>query len=140
MSYATEADLVTRFGAQEITANADRDGDAEIDAAVIEAALSTADNEIDAALGRRYLTPVSPVPPILVDIACDLARARLFTSEVPEIVRDNVKAARAQLKRIADGELQLDAPTPAAQTSGSAGEVLFEGRDRMFSRDSLKEA
>jgi len=137
MSYATETDLVTRFGVQEITANADRDHDGEIDDAVIGKALVDTDNEINAELGRRYATPIDPVPEFLVTIACDIARSRLFTSEVPEIVRDNLKAARAQLRRIGDGELQLDAPTPAAATA-SAGEVLTEMPEKRFSRDSMK--
>lgn len=137
MSYATENDLITRFGAQEITANADRDQDGEIDDTVIAAALADADNEINAVVGRRYLTPVTPVPEILLTIACDLARSRLFTSEVPEIVRDNVKAARALLKQVGDGELQLDAPAPAA-ASASAGEVLSEMAEKRFTRESMK--
>ena len=137
MSYATETDLVTRFGAQEITANADRDQDGEIDEAVIGKALADADNEINTELGRRFTTPVTPIPEIVVTIACDIARARLFTSEVPEIVRENLKAARAFLKRIGDGELPLDTPAPAA-AQASAGEVLTEMAEKRFTRESMK--
>ena len=137
MTYATEVNLVTRFGAQEITANADRDQDGEIDETVIAAALEDADNEINAAIGRRYATPVAPVPEILVTIACDIARARLFTSEAPEVVRDNVKTARALLRQIGDGDMQLDAPAPSAN-SASAGEVLTEMAEKRFTRESMK--
>ena len=137
MSYASEADLVTRFGAQEITANADRDQDGEIDEAVIEAALADPDNEIDAEDGRRYATPITPVPPILLTIACAIARAGLFTSEAPEIVLANLKSARAMLKRIGDGDMQLDAPAPAA-AADTAGEVLTEMSEKRFTRDSMK--
>lgn len=118
--YATLQDMLDRFGADEVTVLTDRATPAtgEVDEAVLDRALRTAAAEIDAALAARYRTPVEPpVPALLTDIACDLARFALYTTHVTDAVAERAKAARAQLRMLSDGRMLL--PLPAAPTPGT---------------------
>ncbi|SDH91923.1 DUF1320 domain-containing protein, partial [Roseospirillum parvum] len=68
-TYATQADLEQRFGAQEIADLAYREeGDA------LGPALADATALIDGYLRGRYALPLSPVPALVTALACDLAR------------------------------------------------------------------
>jgi phage gp36-like protein len=107
MSYATLADLTARFGETEINQIADTDRTGTPDPALIQRALGDADSEIDAALRGRYRLPVRPTPPVIIRIACELAREALYVDAAPELVANRAKWARETLKGIARGELQL---------------------------------
>jgi phage gp36-like protein len=128
MSYAALADLVARFGETELGQVADTDGSGEIDAALIDRALSDADAEIEAALVGRYALPMTPVPDLLTRVASDLARESLYTDAPPDVVSGRAKRARELLAQIAAGKMRLDA-TPAAPEESAAGLVeIVSGR------------
>jgi len=114
MTYATQADLETRFGAAEILQLADRDGDGSADSGVVAGALAEASAEIDAYLAGRYPLPLAPTPGVLVRLACDIARYRLYTDVVPEAVRKRYEDARRLLEGIAAGRVSLGLPAPPA--------------------------
>lgn len=107
--YASEADLVERFGAEEIT-DVSGDGSGELDSVRVARALTDADAEIDASLAGRYALPLAAVPPLLKRLACDLARETLYLGAVPEHVADRAKAARAILASIAAGRMRFEIP------------------------------
>jgi phage gp36-like protein len=67
--------------------------------------------EIDAALFSRYTVPISPVPPLVRRIACELTRELIYLnagSGCPKGIHESAENARGILKRLATGELRLD--------------------------------
>lgn len=136
MTYATQQDLIDRFGESEIEQVADRDGDSAIDAAVTAAALGDADKLIDGYVAGRYGLPLATVPPLIVALACDIARYKLHKDQPPETVRNNYQDALRQLRDIAAGTLKLDVAGVEPARSGDA--ILIDAPDREFTRDTLK--
>lgn len=134
MSYATQADLIARFGEVEISQVADTDGSGEIDAALVARALADADAEINAALAGRYQLPLATVPPLLVRIACDLARFALYTDAVTEVVAQRRATAAKLLADLAAGRTTLGlVDPPAAADSGNP--VAVRAPERIFGPD-----
>lgn len=139
MSYAIQQDLVDRFGAQELAQLTDEVAGQTINAATVARALADADAQIDGYLGARYLLPLSPVPPLVVRLACDIARYQLFDDRASEAVRARYDDAVQLLKRLSDGTVTLgtaaSAPAPAA--ASGAVTVRARARDRLFDDDTL---
>lgn len=130
MSYATRADLESRFGADEAL---DLAG---MQAGRIETALADAAAEIDAALATAYRLPLGGGPwPRLVGIACDLARRALYDDVSPAEVSARAEHARAALARLADGtEALLDAsggPAPRVGRAARTGPALTMTSDNL---------
>ena len=140
MSYATSTDLVTRFGEPQLLLLADRDGDAVIDAAVVESAIGDASAIVDLHVRGRYAVPLTPVPAEIVVIVCDLTRRLLYSNatEIPDSVLAADKAAREQLRLIADGKVVL-AVAPALPTDPGASqlELQVSGPERQYTADKL---
>lgn len=132
MAYATQDDLVARFGEPELIQVSDRDGLGVVGAATVALALSDTEAEIDGYLAGRYALPLAATPAILTGIACDLARARLWVDAASERILSAAKNARALLRSIADGAITLGLPaasTPASTASPSVaqGDAVFGG-------------
>lgn len=137
MPYATLADLQNRYGEDAITVLADRDGDGAADAGVVDRALADADAEIDAYLAERYQLPLSPVPPLLTRLACEIAVYRLGMEAgggLTEEKRKRYEDVVALLKRLGDGTATLGLPAdqPAAPRRTTPG--LVSGNQRIFGR------
>jgi phage gp36-like protein len=132
MPYATQADLEARFGADELTQLTDRVGAGVPDAAIVARALADADAEIDGYLASRYALPLATVPPVLVRIACDIARYRLWEDRASEEVRRRYEDARRMLESIARGQVSLG--LPAASSAPALAEVSL-GNVRVMTRD-----
>jgi phage gp36-like protein len=131
MPYATQADLETRFGVDELTQLTDRTGAGVPDAGIVARALSDADAEIDGYLASRYALPLATVPPVLARIACDIARYRLWEDRASEEVRRRYEDARRALESIAKGVISLGLPEANAAPA-LAGVSL--GNPRVMSR------
>lgn len=134
MPYATLQSMADRFGERELIDLTDR---AEpYTGAVVEAvlarALEAADAEVDGYLRGRYAVPATPTPALLVDVACDLARWRLWDQTPPEVVKDRAKAAREVLRAIAAGTMVLDAAAAPQAADAGPAEVVFAGRPRFY--------
>lgn len=127
-AYADEADLEERYGAQEI-----RQRRGTLPFSAVDQALEDADAEIDAYLGRRYVLPITPVPRLLVTLACQLARARLLGDAITEAARADQKAARVQLAELRDGKQRLLGVSEVGVTVGS-GSVQQFSSERLFKR------
>lgn len=141
MSYATSDDLVDAFGTAQLLLIADRDGDQMPDAAVVDKALADASGIVDLHLRGLYALPLSPVPPEIVPIVCDLARRMLYgnATEVPDSVMAADKAARDLLKLMANGTLKLAAPAATAESDAGPGlEAEILGDPPTFTKESLK--
>ncbi|MEW6560401.1 MAG: DUF1320 domain-containing protein [Pseudomonadota bacterium] len=128
MTYATRDELQERYGLDELTQLTDRMGAGVPDDNLVNRALSDADAEIDGYLAVRYQLPVQTVPPMLVRMACDIARYRLWDDRASAEVRERYTDARRLLELIAKGTVGLGLssalphplPSQSAATSGSA--------------------
>lgn len=129
MGYCTTSDYVERYSEEELIERTDRDGTGVVDDAVFGQASADADAEIDGYLGTRHALPLVSVPPLMVKLACDIVRYRLFADMVPEEVRRRYEDARRLLEAIAAGRVTLGLPTPAAQTGNL---VLAEPGRKVF--------
>jgi len=130
MAYATESDLIERYGAAELLAVADRDGNGSADSGMMERALDDASAEIDVYLAGRYALPLAHVPTVLVRIACDIARYRLWADRASDEVRRRYEDALRLLERIASGEVVLMQPGPDAPLPSAGTMVVAPGHAR----------
>lgn len=133
MTYATQQNLVDRFGSAELAQLTDRTNGAVIDATVIARALADADNKINAYLVQRYALPFASVPQILEQLACDIARYALYEDRVTEIVQKRYDNAIAQLKDIAAGKASLGVDAGGDEPAAIGG-AEHDGGDRTFTK------
>ena len=110
MAYCTADDLYAAFGEREIVELTDRTGSGIADAAVIAAAIARASDEIDGYCRARYAVPLPPSEQIK-GVCCDLARYYLWDDAVDERVQAAYDHAIEWLRRVAAGEIVLEAPT-----------------------------
>ncbi|GHU38479.1 hypothetical protein AGMMS50256_37830 [Betaproteobacteria bacterium] len=127
--YATLPDLVERFGQAEVDQIADITGDAVRDLATVNQAVADADSEINAALAARYTVPVVPTPTLLTRIACDLIRWFLYTTTMPDVVKDRAANARKLLAALSSGEIILPGAIDAPSEAGGGLVEIVSGRD-----------
>lgn len=134
MSYATTADMVARYGQAELVQLTDVTNipPSTVDAARVATKLDDASVFIDGYVGQVYRLPLlgcrKPngagfdlvAPPVLVRLACDLARYYLYDDLAPEHeVYRRYKAALKELEDVARGATQLACPW-----GGSPGELI----------------
>jgi phage gp36-like protein len=136
--YATQQNLVDRFGEAEIKQIADRDGDGAIDAGVVAKALADAEAEIDSYIGNVYQLPLASVPARVVDLAQDLALYKLYASNPPEDVVRRYRDAIRFLEAVSAGKAVLPGLDGAPPPSAGAG-VAVSAPERVFTRDTLKD-
>lgn len=133
--YAQVADLVDRFGQAELVELTDRTSPVPtvLDTAVAERALADADAQIDGYLGARYQLPLPSVSPLLVRIACDIARYLLWEDRASDEVRERYRDAVRMLEALAKGIVTLGL-SPVSTPSTSAG-PSWSAPDRITSVD-----
>lgn len=140
MAYATQQDLIDRYGADELIQLTDRTNlpATTIDATVVSAAIQDAENLADSYIAKKYKVPLVPVPEVLIPIICQISRYHLHgrrTEKDDPITRD-YQGALLWLKDVANGTVQLEAEgTASGQSGGGAVQVSAPGR--IFSRDTL---
>lgn len=133
--YATQQNLIDRFGQDEVQQLSDRVGSGLIDDNIVDQALSDASDLIDGYVGVRYALPLATTPAILTRICCDLARANLYDDAPTDAVANNRDQAISQLKDISSGKLSLG--EAAATESQPAGTAEYSAPDRTFNADNL---
>jgi phage gp36-like protein len=141
MTYATQADMIDRFGAEQLTRLSDRSGVVDtLDAAVIATALEDAAAEIDAHLAGRVALPLPAVPRLLTRIACDLAYADLLGDRIDAVkgAEGRRDAAREMLRQIRAGDLALGDETPGDTQPVTGGGARVTAPDPVFSRTTLE--
>ena len=137
MTYASQTDLTDRFGATELAQRTNRVDGLTIDTVVLARALSDADAEIDGYLATRYSLPLLSVPPVLLRLAADIARYRLYDDGVPATVLQRYQDAVSLLKRLSSGDVQLAGATPAPVVGGYGNSVAVKVPTRVFCADRL---
>jgi len=108
MTYATQADMVDRFGEAEVAQRTNRTDGLTIDTAVLERALTDADAEINSYLAAHYSLPLPSTPAVLVRLACDIARHSLYDVAVTETIRTRYEDVVSLLRRFASGDVRLE--------------------------------
>lgn len=137
MTYATQQNLVDRFGAAEIQQLSDIGNSGSIDAARVGRVLTDASNKIDGYLASRYALPLSTVPPMLEQICCDLARYLLATRPTEE-TRKRYEDALAWLDKVAQGKYDLGGAS-SVQPPIAGGAIGIAPGGRTFTSDSLND-
>lgn len=133
MAYATLADLIARFGEEQMVQLTDRAGSGVIDPAVSAQALADADALIDGHLAGRYPVPLSPAPAVLVGMACDLARRNLYPDALPDAVENRAREAVRFLEQIGRGALSLGG---LQQASDNRVQLVAGTNQKVFGRDA----
>jgi phage gp36-like protein len=108
---------------------------------LIKRAISDATSEIDSYLQGRFRLPLPFVPPVLVQIASDIAIYRLLVLRPDQTVddaRQRYEDAIMRLALIRKGELDLGLPLSA--TPAIVGQVQITSSKRLFSREALRDA
>ncbi|UDM07817.1 DUF1320 domain-containing protein [Halomonas sp. NyZ770] len=132
MPYCTQADLVERFGEDELLAIARDETGMAIDNAAVDRACDDASGEIDGYVSAAgYPVPLSPVPRIVTAYACDIARYRLYDEHATDQVQKRYDDAVKFLRSVSRGEVKLGIST--GQGSSSAGSVQMNSSRRVFS-------
>jgi phage gp36-like protein len=143
VTYATQQDLVDRFGATELKQLTDRTNTppTTIDDTVVTRALDDATAMADGYLGKQYTLPLSVTPERLTKVVADVARYYLHgkRAEKDGPVARGHDEALAWLKDVARGLVLLDAEGVAPAQSGG-GSVKAKPADRVFTRESLRGA
>lgn len=146
MSYATEADLVRKWGAEQVDLAAYDGATDARDTLRIAAALDSASAIMNGYFAKRYALPIDAAPDgvtLLRNLCCDLAMGEL--SNMPatrnDIVKDAVEAARKFLSDVARGLADIPQnPPPGAPAAAvpSPNEAIVAANDREFSRNRLR--
>lgn len=132
MSYCSSQDLVDRFGEAELIQLTDHERVGGIDSAVLDRAISDADGEIDGYLSK-FPRPISPVPKVLMRIACDITRYYLYDDQATEHVQRRYDNAVAFLKGVARGEISIGVDE-AGESPQSDNEAVMESGGNVFNR------
>lgn len=139
MTYASQADLVERFGTSMLIDLTDRASPpaGEIDAAVVTRALEDTDAAINGFLLGRYKLPLPETPPALRDIAQAIAIYKLHRDVSSDKIRQDYLDAMKTLGQIRTGVVRLDIAgvEPAAS---DAGGVQVTDRERDMTPDNMK--
>lgn len=138
MTYATQQNMLDRFGEREMVALSDRENTGVVDADVVTAALESADGEINAYISARYTLPMVNVPVIVRDFACDIARYRLCGAEVTETeeVRDRYNDAIKFFVNVSKGVVKLGVDAEGDKAVPSGG-VKTSSPSRVFNDKSM---
>lgn len=140
MVYATQSDIIDAYGIDLLTVVADRDGDGEIDAKVVDRALTSASAIIDAHVLGRYPAPWPAVPDLVRDVCVDIAIYKLSGegNGLTDERRRRYDDALGLLKRISSGQADLDIPTATSAPAIPDSSVMLDEAPRMFGPNALR--
>lgn len=137
MAYATQQDILDRYGDDALYVAADRNNDDAIDTNVVTRALDDASDEINSYVGKKYPLPLPGVPTVLTRPCVDIALYRLsFSTALTEEKRKRYDDALRFLKEVAAGNVSLGYdPSSDTRESSDTAEVI--SNPRAFSRKTM---
>lgn len=138
MPYATLDDLIERAGETEIRQIADRDRDGAIDADVVEAALTDADNLVNGYVAAKYTVPLVSVPDLVRTWSVSIARYILHRNGAPDHVQQDYKDALAALKDVARALIALPVAEGETAPSVAVGGVMSSHPPEVFTEARLR--
>jgi phage gp36-like protein len=139
MTYASQSDLVERFGEpmlMQLTDRADPPTN-EIDAGVVTRALEDTDAAINGYLLGRYLLPLASTPPLLRDLAQAIAIYKLHRDTASDKISNDYASALKTLALISSGTVRLNVAGIEPETSGASG-VRTTDRERPLTAENMK--
>lgn len=136
--YATQQQMIDRFGEDELIQLTDRANAGVIDPQVLDQALADADATINDYLAGRYNLPLAVVPSSLSRLACDLARYFLYDDHPSEAVRQRYEDAVKFFDAVAKGAIKLGVDA-ADQAAPVAGTPEVSAPDRIFNHTNLED-
>lgn len=139
MTYATQQELIDRYGEQALVMLTDRAPIATgaIDSDVVAKALSDADELIDGYLSTRYALPLASVPPLVAQLARVIAYWMLHLTEPDTKTTKAYDNALRRLRDIASGAMRIPAAGLEPATT-NAGGVQMTSRERPFTEATMK--
>lgn len=144
MTYASQQDLIDRFGTDKLAQLTDKVNRPAtvIDAVTTGKALEDASALIDSYVGKRFDLPLSAVPDILVRFCADIALYYLYGSKAEDDgpVERKYKEALAWLKDVSRGLVQLDDGSGSGDPAAPAGDggVRMKGNSRPITEETMK--
>ena len=131
-SYATADDLALSLprGEQELIELTDTTQSGAVGDDKLDVALAYADDLINSYLRGRYTVPVVPAPRLLRDLACDIARHRLYGDAPTEAVQGRLDAAVSRLKDLSAGRATLPGAAGDAAALPVAGRPIRYGQGK----------
>jgi phage gp36-like protein len=138
MTYATQQDLIDRFGLDEILQLSDRDNLGAIDTTVVARVLADTDSRINAYLEPVYTLPLTTVNPVLVGLAADIARYMLYDVTPNDQVRLRYEDALKFLDGVSTGKRSLGIDAGNLPTPVSGGPKITAS-NRVFTSDGLSD-
>jgi phage gp36-like protein len=136
MPYLTKAEYLERFDEAETISLTDPDG-VEVGDERLEAALQAASDWFDTYAATRYSLPLDPVPSSVKTVVGDLAREGLFTLRPTDEVTARADRARAWLRDLAKGIVELVGITGALVDEGASDEPIVYVPDQIFTDERL---
>lgn len=131
MTYASQQNMIDRFGSDELIQLTDRGNLGVIDATVLGQALADANTEIDSYLAGICTLPLATVPQRLIKIAADIARYELYGARCTDQVRARYTDAIAYLKLVVAGTVSLGLD-PQNQPVTEVGGVRMNAKAPVF--------
>ncbi|MGC9368707.1 MAG: gp436 family protein [Paracoccaceae bacterium] len=140
MSYATQQDLIDRYGEARLIALTDRADvpTGAVDVDTVTAALDGADAIINGYVGVRYALPLSEVPPLVNELAQVIAWWKLHLFEPDAKTTEEYKDALRTLRDISSGAVRLPNVAGAEPDDAGTGGVQITDRERPFTEANMK--
>lgn len=139
--YAVKQDMINKFGLLEVIALTDREPWQNIvNDAVLDDALAAVSAEVDSYIGSRYTTPLTPIPKILTQMTCDMARYYLTSAAATETEAIAVRYNNAIkfFKAVGKGEVTLGGmPNNTGVAPTSSNTVHMTSGGRIFGREGF---
>ncbi|HAF00387.1 MAG TPA: DUF1320 domain-containing protein [Methylophilaceae bacterium] len=139
MTYATQQDMVDRFGEREVIELTDRDNTGVIDVPLLVKFLQSADDEINGYLAARYTLPMTSAPLILTRLACDIARYQLCDIRATDLIKQRYDDAVKYLINVSKGVVSLGVDAGNQVEPVTGGTIKIVSNDRVFSNSTLSD-
>ncbi len=138
-AYCTQADLLRRYGPDELRQVTDKTRSADINTDVVADACDEASSLVDSYLSSRYLTPLTIVPTVVRKWACDIARYMLRGDRVQagSAVDRSYHEALRHLADVAKGVAGLPDVTGVDVSDVGRGGIVVKGPSVIFGDELL---
>lgn len=133
MSYATQQDLIDRYGFNEVAIAADcdhnRSNNGEIDSTRIDTALHDATAEVNGYISVAYDLPLPAQSSLVKSLCCDIALYKLsLGTALTDENRTRYEDAIKLLQKIANGEINLGFPKEQPVSGDNTVELISPPR------------
>jgi len=134
--YATQQDLIDRFGEGEVIrlTNPDDLNATTVDTDRLDRAIADAQATVEGYLTGPYEVPLDPVPRVITKITCDLARFELYDEQPTEHVKNRKDDAIKFLLSVSTGKVSLGPADNGGQVERDDPATIDSG-GRTFGRD-----